>query len=325
MFDGDPANGEAVPGDLIELAADTVYSIPSPLAINTQASASSRIVLCGPVSAAITMPMASAIIRMTNASYIVLAGFQVDGGPVTLDANGVVNGATADRGVELKSSNNILVSSLSLHTFGKRAVYVTDMNGTGCSGNTIIQNRITDTGMSFDSYTIDVLSGCNNNTVVENTIVNASKAAIHVQGSSNTVARNQINLDSSHGDPFPLFAWIDGGNNNMVQDNIVSHVGLVQGARSTSIGFLSAGTGNSFTGNRGTIGLNGAFFSVAAGDSQSGNLVGRLYRAKEGYGEAQGLEQWLYQSTDGTTYTDMIMDTTTWTTHKWRIPACRPP
>src|SRR6476660_8605171 len=36
MFDGDSTNGEAVPGDLIELAADTVYSIPSPLAINTQ-------------------------------------------------------------------------------------------------------------------------------------------------------------------------------------------------------------------------------------------------------------------------------------------------
>jgi hypothetical protein len=292
-------------GDLIELNDSTTYSsamflmdcAAHPSAVGT---ATNRIVLCGPSTAAVrgTDNSKDAALALENGcNYWTVDGFEVTGG---------------NHAVVLKNaSHDDVITGLNIHGTQGRALWLWS-GAAGVYNNTIKANNFRDAGLNplSTGWSIDVDGNpsSHDNMIVNNTFMPTHNTAIHLAGNSNTVSGNIIDQESGILDASAAAIGVSAdGSSNTITGNVVTLDGLKSdGTIGNWPAFAAAGASNSFTSNSGNVNSTGLSFSLTgATPTMQFSDVGRMFRAGQLFSTTQGNNQWRYEYQSAGTYSDM--------------------
>lgn len=99
-----------------------------------------------------------------------------------------------------------------------------------CSNNTIVNNKIDQSGISSSGYGIHIATvDCPDNKILNNTIIDCDDAVIHTWSYDKLIKDNKISMDeSSHG------IYSAGANNLLISGNEIQHGGIVFAALSST-------------------------------------------------------------------------------------------
>lgn len=302
----------AIPGDLIELAADTDYIESQDgqnnfLAASRNGTSGSRIVLCGPPSATLKPGTGGhGMLRLESSSYWTVTGFTIQGGK---------------HGVEIKTGSNNQLLGLTINEPVNEGILL----HVSATNNVVSGNTINDAGTGGASNGHGVRIGSTaggdastGNSVLGNAITNMRQAGVYlVSGSTgNTVEDNSINTSGNLHDPENPAAVVGTmlrieSTGNSLKRNTGTMIGrIAEGAVSAASGIKCSATGNTISDNVGKILSTGAPLDIVSGNTTSGNQLARYFSAAEEFSGTQGNAstsdtlQWSYQTRASGTYTN---------------------